>query len=425
MSSYLVETHRNNLLAILNTALKRVNGRKVVSDYLRAHPLQGKFYLIAVGKAAASMTDGALECLGEQLVRGLVITKFGHGKSWPAQAITCLEAGHPIPDERSLEAGRTLVEFIDAALQQNARFLFLISGGASALVEAPPEGVDARALAEVNRWLLGSGRDILQMNRVRQALSTIKGGRLAARLRGRETLNLLISDVPGDDPRAIGSGLLTAGEQLTVQKAALPPWINSLIRCALPLPNPDNPCFANVRTVIVASLADALRAAAEAAREKGYAVHLCEEIFSGDAIALGRQFAERLIKSEPGIYIWGGESTVRLPVQPGRGGRNQALALAAAMGIQDHANVLLLAAASDGTDGPTNDAGGLIDGASISRGKDEALDAAACLTKADAGRFLEASGDLIRTGPTGTNVMDLVLGLKSTFSSTCRHALRP
>lgn len=388
-----------------------MNGRACVREYLKTHPLQGNVYLVAIGKAAVSMTEGALDSLGNGITRGIVITKAGHGKYWHTAAIACLEAGHPLPDESSLAAGAALLDFI-AAAPPDAQLLFLISGGASALVEVLPDEISLADLVRVHHWLLGAGLDIAQMNHVRKALSTIKGGRLAKHLCGRTTINLLISDVPDDDPCIIGSGLLIANPDDDTPDLNLPDWITRLIDHAPPLPLADSTCFKTIHTTIIATLTDAMHAAAESARQKDYAVHLHKAIFNDDAMVLGERFATELMTAEPGLHIWGGESTVVLPAKPGRGGRNQTLALAAAQKIKNRADIMVLAGATDGTDGPTGDAGALVDGATILRGEQEELNAAQCLARADTGRFLEASGDLIHTGPTGTNVMDLVLGLK-------------
>lgn len=410
-----VETHRANLLALFNSALQAVNGCTRVKQYLDAHPPQGDVYLIAIGKAAASMTDGALRSLGEKIVSGLVITKHGHGNNWRKDAsdsrIVCLEAGHPLPDEHSLHAGNVLLNFIDAT-PGDAQFLFLISGGASALVEVPIAGIGLPELLKVNTWLLGAGLDIYQMNRVRTKLSAIKGGRLAQRLNGRAALNLLISDVPDNDPAIIGSGLLVAETDNDLPAHDLPDWVNALLKNTFRVPESGDGYFKSIRTEIIASLSDAMQSAARYARNKGYNVYLHEELLSGDAITTGRRLADQLLAGKSGVYLWGGETTVQLPSHSGRGGRNQTLALAAALKIKNRRDIVFLAAGTDGTDGPTDDAGAIVDGMSIMRGEGKGLSAGHCLATANAGAFLEASGDLIHTGPTGTNVMDLAIGIK-------------
>jgi hydroxypyruvate reductase len=184
------------------------------------------------------------------------------------------------------------------------------------------------------------------------------------------------------------------------------------LRQSAPLPAPEEACFRTVQLRIIATLADAKRAAATAAAAHGYAVAVEPQFVSGDALAAGAQLAEKLLASPPDVvHIWGGETTVRLPEHPGRGGRNQSLALAAALRLAG-TNGVLLAAGTDGTDGPTEDAGALVDGGTVGRGAAVGLDARAALLAADAGTFLEAAGDLLHTGPTGTNVMDLMIGIR-------------
>ncbi|MEK7816087.1 MAG: DUF4147 domain-containing protein [Pseudomonadota bacterium] len=402
---------RQQLLELFQVALAAVNGRVRVRDVLRAHSLSGPVYLIAMGKAACVMAQGAHDVLGGNIRDALVVTKHGHGEPlpWPV-----LEAGHPLPDDASLAAGRRLIEFV-AAVPKEAQVLVLLSGGASALVEALPPDLGLAQLRAVNHWLLSTGFDIHAMNAIRKRLSLIKGGRLAQLLYPRKVLCLAISDVPGDDPRSIGSGPLVADEESALPDVSgVPEALQTALAQAPPLPRSDDACFRNVEFRIIATLADAKRAAAEAARKLGYRVVVHPEFTEGDAVETGARLARDLLESEPGVVqVWGGETTVRLPRQPGRGGRNQSLALSAALALRDHRNAWFLAAGTDGSDGPTEDAGALVDGETVARGVTHGFDARQALAKADAGTFLEASGDLIHTGPTGTNVMDLMLGLKS------------
>jgi glycerate 2-kinase len=404
---------RRQLLGVFEAALAAVNGRRCVADYLAAHPLAGPVYGVAVGKAAAPMAAGAFDALGNRLAALLAITKTGHCPELIGLdgRVRCLESSHPVPDASSLAAGAELLRFIQGT-PRDASLLVLTSGGASSLVEHLAGDLGPAQLAGVNRWLLGSGMDIHGMNRVRKALSRIKGGRLAVHLGGRNVLNLVISDVPGDDLRSIGSGLLVphGPADVSLQGLHLPDWLAALTESAEPLP--DEAAFDRVQSVIVARSADAQSAAARRGEALGYAVHGHDALLCGDAYAAGRRVVAELLSGVPGLYVWGGETTVRLPPNPGRGGRCQGLALAAALQLRGHGGVWLLAAGTDGTDGPGLDAGALVDGQTVSRGEDAGLDADQALARADAGTFLEASEDLLRTGPTGTNVMDLVLALK-------------
>lgn len=407
----MINRQRKDLLSIFQSALTAVDGRACVRDRLKERPLPGEVYMVAVGKAACAMAQGAQDVMNDLIVEALIITKKGYAEAlpWPV-----LEAGHPLVDESSLAAGQQLLAFVDR-IPTNAAVLVLISGGASALVEALPPPISLKQFQEINRWILGSGLDINNYNRIRRRLSRLKGGRLAKLLSPRRVLCLVVSDVPGNDLRAIGSGPLVADEDLRrpLTIKGLPDFITEALKHMPPAPAPDDVCFQNVKREIVATLDNAKSAAVEAAKKMGYPTMLETSFVSGDALEAGARLATKLLRSDPGtVHVWGGETTIRLPETPGRGGRNQSLALAAALVLQDRNDVWFLAAGTDGTDGPTDDAGALVDGDTITRGAQAGLDAKRSLDQADAGTFLEASGDLVQTGPTGTNVMDIMLGLK-------------
>lgn len=398
---------RNLLLELFRQGLAAVNGRSAVHAWLQAHPLQREFHLAALGKAADAMTAGALDTAAPLLRAGLVVTRYGFLDTpvYRDPRIVSLEAGHPLPDERSLAAGNGLLLFLKEA-PPDADFLFLISGGTSSTVEVPVDGVDLETLRQLNTWLLGSGLPIGEVNCIRAALSRIKGGRLAQHLAGRRATLLLISDVPGDVMGDIGSGLLLPSAAPVLPK--LPARF-----ATLPFQRDAVPSFPQVDAHIIASNRMAREAIAAAARAAGYAAQVHESLPAVDAAACGEAVARTLLSAPGGVHVWGGETTVELPENPGQGGRNQQLALAAARVLAGQDDVLLLAAGSDGSDGVTDDAGALVDGSSVERGEEGGCDAGDCLRRADAGAFLEASGDLIHTGPTGTNVMDLIIGYKA------------
>jgi hydroxypyruvate reductase len=404
---------RNDLLSAYQAALERVNGRSAVTRALADCAEPGPFALVALGKAAQAMAEGALEALGERISAGLVVSKPGHlASGWlQERGWQGLLGDHPMPSRRSLAAGQALAAYL-SGVPPEWRLLVLISGGASSLVEIPVPGIGLEDIQRINRWLLGSGLAIGDMNLVRKSVSRIKGGGLLSFVRDRRIEALLISDVPGDDPAAIGSGLLIpdSGLEERVRALGLPPWLRAMVEAGLEARGAPEAGFVEPR--IVASLGDARRAAARQARGLGYAVHEHGEHRGGDAYREGLELAQLLLEGPAGVHVWGGETTVRLPERPGRGGRNQHLALAAALRIAEVPGVCFLAAGTDGTDGPTEDAGALVDGDTILRGRDQGLHPEAALAAADAGTFLEASGDLVSTGPTGTNVMDLMLGLK-------------
>jgi len=397
------------LLEIYQAALTAVDGARCVAAELTVRPLVGGIWAVALGKAASAMLAGAFESLGERLERALLITKHGHlqGREFPRSEV--LLAAHPVPDDSSLAAGQRLLDFM-AAAPADITWLFLISGGASSLVEVLPEGVSLTEVQRANQWLLASGLPIGQMNAIRRRLSLIKGGRLCGYLGQRPTRVLLISDVPGDDPAVIASGLLHVTVSNESLPAQLPVWLRALV-------NRDDAVLADqptaqIDTEIVARLEQALDAAASVAAAHGYRVYRSHERLHGDALLAGQQIAATLRAGAPGVYLWGGETTVRLPDHPGQGGRCQQLALAAAQVLAGQDSVYLLAAGTDGNDGPGDVAGACVDGRTLERGSLAGLDAAVALQCADAGRFLEAAGDLLDTGPTGTNVTDVVIGLK-------------
>ena len=406
------KTPRNSLLIWYRTGLDRVAGEAVTRHWLTALPGSQPVRVVAIGKAAGTMLTGAVAALGERLTAGLMITRHGYGggECCADPRLECREAGHPLPDADSLAAGERLLVFI-AEAPADQEWVFLISGGASSLVEVPVAGVTLDDLIALNTWLLGSGLDIGAMNRLRAGVSRIKGGRLAACLRKRRVRCGLISDVPDDDPASIGSGLLAPPREKGQDAIALPQALRSrLPETAAPGPAPED--FALVEPSVLARLDDALQAVAAAARAQGLPVQLHPGRLDGDAEQTGRRLARELQAGVPGVHVWGGETTVKLPARPGQGGRNQHLALAAALELTGRRDCLLLAAGTDGSDGTSAAAGALVDGGTFERGETEGLSAQAALAAADAGTFLEASGDLIVTGPTGTNVMDLVIGWK-------------
>ena len=385
------DPRRELLLTLLQAALTSVDGRRCVRETLAggsagpAFSPTGPVWLAAVGKAAPAMALGAHDALGPRIARSLIITREGHTppELLARPAVEVVAGAHPVPDQRSLTAGARLLEWVEA-LPSQVEPLFLISGGASSLVEVLNPGTTLPDLERFTARELAAGTAIGELNAKRIALSRIKGGRLTARLGGRPARALFVSDVPGDDPAVIGSGVLgpaSAGED-------------------------------RIERTIVASVERAVAGAAAAARAHGLSVHAPARRFDDDALRLAARFAHELRLSPSQVCVWGGESTVQLPPNPGTGGRNQHLALGAAKLIAGQADLLLLAAGTDGTDGVTEDAGALVDAESCARVALDGLDVDACLARADSGTALAASGDLVHLGPTGTNVGDLVIGLK-------------
>lgn len=340
--------------------------------------------VIAVGKASIAMTEGAIDVLGSRVSRALVI----HKARDTSEAMTSLPSGgelrviasaHPVPDQRSLQAGSELLAAVDG-LSKDEMPLFLVSGGTSSLVEVLADGVALDDLAAFNRAALAGGEGIEAINLGRARLSRIKAGGLTRRLRNRSALALFVSDVPNDDPAVIGSGLLA------------------------------NVAEDRVEREVVASVTEARNAAASRASELGWEskVHVRDRRFDGDVDHVARQLVSECVPA-PYLLVAGGETTVRLPAKPGRGGRNQQLALIVAKSIQGAPDAACLVIGTDGDDGVTDDAGAVVDGGTWQRIRDAGIDPQRSLDHADAGSALEASGDLIHTGPTGTNVGDLFL----------------
>lgn len=389
MTAAFADPRRTLLLDLYRTALAAVDGRRRVRAALAAAADERPVSILAVGKAASSMTQGAIDALGTRVVRALVVApEDGIARELLRHpGVSCLPGGHPLPDERSLAAGEAAVAFARAT-PPGSRVLLLISGGASALIEVPAPGVTLAELRRLNDWAQAAAIDIVSLNEMRRSLSRVKGGRLPGLFHGSEVTGLMISDVPGDDPAVVGSGLLAARADADATPAG---------SCAV---------------MLAGCLDDALGAAQRAARARGLSVTRAAARLAGDAAAAARDICHQLALGGADLQLWGGETVVHLPAVAGRGGRCQHLALAAAQQISGHPDLTILAAGTDGRDGNSDDAGAIVDGGTVQRGHDAGLDAARCLAEADSGSFLEAAGDLLHTGPTGTNVGDLVMGLR-------------
>lgn len=405
--------NRELLGAFFRAGLQAVGGRRCVRSYLEDHLPGKKTTIISIGKAASAMALGAADSLKEQLHGGLVISKPGHfdRECIEDTRLVCLEAGHPLPDARSLAAGEALINFLNDT-PPTTTLLFLISGGASSLVETLVDPLDLEKLRELNVWLLGSGLDIHRINRIRQVVSGIKGGKLRRWIGQRKTSVLMISDVADNSPDIIGSGLLAEPRIIGEALTGLPDWVVSMLsicdRNAAIEFDVCNP----VPHTIVADMSLALTAASDAATDAGFSARVVNNRLSGDAVESGREIMAYMDAAKPGVYFWGGETTIQLPANPGRGGRCQSLALSAAQLLDGRDDIILLSAGTDGTDGPGNDAGAIIDGGTIGRGQQLGMNSVAALNNADAGTFLEASGDLVITGATGTNVTDMIIAMK-------------
>ncbi len=426
---------REEMERIRHAALEAVEPGRAVERSLREEGLgvlEGlpRLALLAVGKAAVPMAEAAMAALGDRLVGGIVVTKYGHasGAAFPA-SVTVIESGHPVPDAAGLAASRE----VEGLLRRGDwdGLLLLLSGGASALLPAPLSGLTLEELRRTTDLLLRAGLPIGAVNAVRKHLSRLKGGQLARKAAPRPLLALILSDVVGDRLDVIGSGP-TVPDPTTYADAwreieaaglaeALPPAVRRHLRAGMAgelpeTPKPGDPVFRRVEHRIIGSNRLAAQAAVAQARELGYRALLLTTFVEGEAREVAK-VAAALVKGAlrdgdplppPLCLVWGGETTVTVRGK-GRGGRNQELALAAALALDGLAPFLLMALATDGTDGPTGAAGGVIDGGTAGRIRAAGLDPQALLAANDACRALEAAGDLLITGPTGTNVNDLLV----------------
>lgn len=371
------ESRKEALIGIWQAAIDTVSGYQSVANALQADPAFRPDQVIAVGKAAAGMCLGALDSLPP--CEALVVTKYDHvdDRLRDREGVIILESAHPLPDQNSLTAGRALLERT-FTMEPDSRLLLLVSGGASALAEALPADMSLDDLRAQSNELIATGKTIAQINAWRKQNSRIKDGKLIEAFKGAEIRVYAISDVEGDAIDTIGSGLGDCHRTAVLATSK-----------------------------IIASNQIAREQAAQKALELGYEVKANEEALYGDVLELAATLGDSLRNATPGVYLWGGEPTVMLPENPGQGGRNQSLALAISEQIAGMENIGLLVAGTDGTDGPTTAAGGMVDGATWC----DPEDARIALGQADAGRYLEKHDALFVTGPTGTNVMDLVIAI--------------
>ncbi|MCK4834558.1 MAG: DUF4147 domain-containing protein [Gammaproteobacteria bacterium] len=398
-------TARELLVMLYQTALDAVDGRYLVNQWYRQLEGDDKkpfTHCVAIGKAAAAMLQGAFDSV-PTLKRSLLIC--------PPSKITrqlkknknlhCVASSHPIPDERSIAAGKTLVDFL-TGLNEGDELLFLISGGASSLVEVPIDGIDLQQLQEINQYLLSSGKDIHKINAWRQQFSKIKGGGLLDSIKIPSVTQLLLSDVKDDRAEFIGSGLL-------VGASILPDADEFLTTLSSKDKRKTEKSPVAVDTHIIGNINLAKQAVHDAAKAEGLASYIYEKFLEGDACEVAKNLYEILREAEPGIYIWGGETTVCLPERPGMGGRNQTLALAFAKQLLDHPDLHLLAAGTDGVDGNSNCAGAMVSMYTALKAGKMGFDMQQEIDKANAGNVLMATNDLVQGGHSNTNVMDIVI----------------
>src|SRR5919106_2037472 len=382
--------------------------------------------VVGCGKATARMALATEELLGDRVEGGVVVVKYGH--DLPLQRIKVVEAAHPIPDEAGVDGARQITELVRAA-GENDLVLFLISGGGSALFPAPADRLTLADKQRTTEMLLQSGATIQEINAVRKHISKLKGGRFAKLVAPAQLVSLILSDVVGDSLEAIASGptvpdSTTYADCLEIIRRydladKIPYSVLDLLRRGAngevdETPKPSDAVFRKVQNVVIGSNRAALEAAGRQAEVFGYHTRMLSSSIKGESRAVAKSHAA-LVKEialrnrspgRPACLISGGETTVTVRGD-GLGGRNQEFALAAAVEIDGLDGVVVLSAGTDGTDGPTDAAGGIVDGSTIQRGKTRGLAAAAFLDRNDSYHFLKATDDLFITGPTFTNVMDL------------------
>lgn len=398
--------------AIISASIRAVLPDQAVKTVLRDTQFPGRVILVAVGKAAWQMAKAAQDCLGSQIDTGIVVTKYGHVMG-PLENIACREAGHPVPDENTFQATEETLN-LTADLQPTDTVLFLLSGGGSALFEKPLVAGDV--LQNITNQLLGCGADIREINTIRKRLSAVKGGRFAQHCAPAQVLSIVLSDILGDPLDMIASGPAYPDSSTCEQALAiaekyqleLPPQAMALLHQETPR------VLTNITTHITGSVRQLCNAAAEACRELGYEPILLTDQLCCQAREAG-SFLASVLKTHADrnkklAFLAGGETVVVL-TGSGKGGRNQELALSAAIGIDGVPGTAVFSVGSDGTDGPTEAAGGYVDYETAAALSKLGFDISRVLQNNDAYHALQACNGLLVTGPTGSNVNDVAVAL--------------
>lgn len=396
----------------MNESIREVQPDKAVVRALEENPLGGRIRLVAVGKAAWQMAKAAAGFLGDKLERGIVVTKYGHVQG-EISGVECYEGGHPVPDEGSFRGTRKALKLTEGLTSEDT-VLFLLSGGGSALFELPL--IPPEELQDLTRQLLACGADIVEINTLRKRLSAVKGGRFAEHCAPARVFSIILSDILGDPPDMIASGPAcpdssTCEEAMEiVRRYRLS--LSDETRRLLMVETPKS--LSNSQWRINGSVLELCAAAARSCERLGY-----EPVFLTDRLCCQAREAGSMMASilrthaEDGkklAFLAGGETVVRLTGH-GKGGRNQELALAAAEGIAGLENAALFSVGSDGTDGPTDAAGGFVDGETCHLLLEQGIHIEQVLQDNDAYHALQRTEGLIFTGPTGTNVNDVAVGL--------------
>lgn len=422
------KTLRRDALAIFASSLKAADPRQSVLREIGKLNLGSyrRIFVVGAGKASAAMAESVERLLGKRITAGFINTKYDHLAR--LRRIELNECGHPVPDENGVHGARRILD-IAASAAKGDLLLCLISGGASALTPLPAPPITLEEKQQTTKLLLACGANIHEMNAVRKHLSLFKGGQLARAAAPAHVVSLILSDVIGDPLDVIGSGP-TVPDSSTIQDAAsiidryklwdqLPPPVADRLRAPdAETPKPGDRLFRNVRNILVGTNRLAVQAAAQRASELGYKALILSTTIEGetrDVAGVHAAIAREILSSgkpvrPPVCVISGGETTVTIR-GTGLGGRNQEFVLAAAIGIAGLPRVVAFSAGTDGTDGPTDAAGAIADGLTLDRASALGLSAQRSLAANDSYRFFGPLKDLVKTGPTGTNVMDVRLML--------------
>lgn len=402
---------KENAEAIVREAIEAVRPDTAVRRALRNISLTGNIYVVAVGKAAWQMANAALKHLDTPICGGIVLTKYGHIPG-EIPGLLCLEAGHPVPDAHSYQGTQAILSLTEH-LTESDTVLFLLSGGGSALFEKPlisPQKIEA-----ITTQLLACGADIVEINTIRKRLSGVKGGRFAQWCRPARIESVILSDILGDPIDMIASGPAAPDTSTSAQALSIAEKYGISDPEVLLLLSRETPkSLSNVHTQVIGSVRELCKAAEQAAQKLGFEVVFLTDRMDGEAADAGRWMANLLRQHrEDGkkcAFIAGGETVVHVKGS-GLGGRNQEFALAAAKTLSNVSNACVISVGSDGTDGPTNAAGGYADTDTLCGLEAKGIDYEAVLENNDSYHALKAVDCLIFTGPTGTNVNDISVGL--------------
>ena len=404
------ENLRRDAETVVRHAIAAVLPDRAVERALAGMAFPGRVYVVAAGKAAWQMSRAAVDCL-KMPVTGVCVTKYGHVMG-PIDGIECIEAGHPVPDENSFRGTERVLE-LTKDLTETDTVLFLLSGGGSALFEKPL--ISGGELQDITNQLLASGADIVRINTIRKRLSAVKGGKFARWCAPARIEAVVLSDILGDPLDMIASGPAAADSSTCAEAQAIAKEYGlNLSEQAMECLRTETPkTLTNVRTQVIGSVRQLCAAAGEKCRELGYETVFLTDLLSCEAREAGA-FLSAIARSHAGngkklAFLAGGETVVHLTGR-GLGGRNQEIALGAAQGL-DGLKACVISVGSDGTDGPTDAAGGYADGDTLTELEGKGLNPAAVLRENDAYHALKAVHNLIITGPTGTNVNDVTVVL--------------